>query len=247
MKLILVIIAGLVFMGGCNPIPRIPDVPEAPSEKPSDTKPSKTADEWRAQKQALLDKIDANKRENASLAQQIEAADQRAKQAEQEAQRATARTQAAWGRRIAFLCFAISVVATIVSFTPWGAILPKWAGPAGIAAGAAILVASSVWVWMAEHVIYFSIAAIVIGAAVALLAIFRGTLLLRIRNAYTKAVESATSDADELNAKADSLAAELDAGVHALGQGLRGKAVKTWADVARLREAAQDKVRVATP
>lgn len=232
-------------------VARLP-IPEVPKEEPTavanpvvvTSALPKSAEEWRSQKQALLDQIDANNRENASLAQQIDAADQRAKRAEQDAQQATARTQAAWGRRIAFLCFALSVVVTIVSFTPWGAIIPKWAGPAGIAAGGAILVASSVWVWMAEHVMYFSIAAIVIGAAVALLAIFRGTLLLRIRNAYAKAVESAASDADELNAKADSLESELDAGVHGLGQKMRGKAVKTWDDVARLREEAATRGRL---
>lgn len=208
----------------------------------------KTADEWRAQKQQLLDQIDANDRAHAQadalLREQVAASDRRAEQADRDAQQATARTQAAWGRRIAFLCFAASVLCTILSFTPWGAIIPKWAGPAGMAGGVSILIAAACWVWVADHLLPMALGVGGIGALVALIVIFKSTLLLRIRQTYSHAMENATSEADELAAKANALEAELKGGVHALGQRLRGKAVKTWEDVVKLREAAEDKTRV---
>ncbi len=205
----------------------------------------KTADDWRAEKARLLDLLDENHRANASLAQQIDAADNRANMAEKDAQQAEARTQAAWGRRIAFLCFALSVLVTILSFTPWGAILPKWAGPAGILAGIGILVAAQCWVWAFNHVLGLSIGAGCIGGVVALLALAKSGLLLRIRQTYASAIEAAHAAPTEskkleltLHAKADALAAELKGGVHALGQRLRGKPVKTKDDVIALRTAA---------
>ncbi len=244
---IVVILLILMVLWGCKgPVARLlPSIPPAPIEKPvtSTTPAPKTADEWRAQKQTLLDCIDANDRANADLRQQIGASDRRTALAEQDAQRATARTQAAWGRRIAFAIFALSTLCTILSFTPWGAILPKWVGPAGCAAATSILVAAQSWVWVADHLMLMSTIAIALGAVVAGLVLLKSSILLRIRQTYCHAMETANGEADELNAKAASLTAELDAGVHALGQRLRGKPRKTYADVIALQDAAAGKAR----
>ncbi len=113
-----------------------------------------------------------------------------------------------------------------------------------MAGGVAILIAAQCWVWVNDHLMQLALTCGFIGALVALFLLFKSSLLLRIRQTYGAAMESATSEADVLTAKANSLEAELDAGVHKLGQRLRGKAVKTWADVAKLRDQAAAKTRV---
>ncbi len=240
----------LVALYSCNPVRSAVQSVIAPpieSHKPpvSATPEPKTGDEWRAQKQSFLDQIDANDRANAVLRQQIGASDRRADIAEREAQRATVRTQATWGRRIAFLCFAASVLCTILSFTPIGKLLPMWVGPAGMSGGVAILVAAQCWVWVFNHILQLSIGAGCIGALIGLGLFFKSGILLRIRSTFAGDLEDAQKAPTlskqmelTLQAKADSLAAELKAGVHAMGQRLRGKPIKTQADVVALRTAA---------
>jgi len=175
----------------------------------------------------------------------VEQSEKRAQ--EQKAAEITAQHEheAAIGRWLAAIVFALGTAATIISFVPvWGAFIPKWAGPFGMGASIAILVAAQVWVWVANHIMTIALGTVVIGVVIALIVFHKGLLkavkLLRIRQTYHDAMETATNEADELTAKANSLEAEIKAGVHSLGQALRKKPLKTLDDVVLLRNAASD-------
>lgn len=222
-----------------QPVPTRTSAPSSSGAPASGATPApKSGDEWRAEKQRLLDLIGQRDAETAALRHQALEADRRAGEQDQEEAARELRQQAALGRKLAGLVFGLAVLLTIFSFTPWGAWVPRWAGPAGMAVGVGLLIAAQAWSGIAAHLTLLGIIALVAGAGVALLAMAKAGLLLHIRQGLTTRLESAQTDAEVLDAKADALEAELLHGVHHLGQRLRKKPPKTHADVAELRAAA---------
>lgn len=239
----LVALLALVVLGGCfdlKALKKMPTLAEAKSIPKTvepvatpDTTPPTTGDDWRAKAEQLRDERD-------QLNALIVAADQRAKAADEAAARAARLAEATWTRRIAALVLLASVLVGVLSFTPWGAIVPRWIGPAGVVASLALLAAARAWVWVADHQAVLVCVVLGGGAAAAWYALRQVSSLVGIRTAFAHQIETARGPADILHAKANALEAELSAGVHRLGQRLRGKPVKTSSDAQRLRDAAAE-------
>ncbi len=202
----------------------------------------RTSDEWRTYGEQLKNERDDALRIAHNKDNEIEIVNQRIIDREQAEIRKEHAQEAAIGRRIAAICFGISTILTILSFLPiwWAKLIPKWAGPMGVAAGVALLAASFIWIWVADHIVYLSLGAGVIGVLVVLLIFKKGITLVSIRQWYQDLSEHTTSEAEEYSLKAQALEREIQCGVHAAGQMLRGKPEKTLEDVAKLRKAADE-------
>ena len=229
----------LAMLTGCSVFNDRPLSVEAPAtEKPIESpRPVPTnGDQWRREADALRKERDALAGDLAVKDQAISTADRRADEADLAA-------QVAWGRRIAFLVFGLAVVVTVLSFTPWGKIIPWWVGPMGLAGAVGILVAARIWQAVGLNLGWI---ALVLGglAAIPLILMARRIGILgRIRAEFTGDIERA-ADLQPVEAAAVVAAAKLKAftaeqchGVHAMGQRLRGKKPKPAAHADALRRA----------
>jgi hypothetical protein len=205
---------------------------EPPTAQP--TPAPATVEDLKARESRLKDERDQLKQQLALKDQEIENNAKRVKEQEQADALAARKREATFARWIAGLCFAASVLITIISFTPYGAIIPKWAGPVGMGAGVVILVAAGIWVWVAEHLLYFYIGSGVVGALVLLFVGHKALLLVLSRQRFHDASEG-KAGADLIDLKASQIEAEIKLGVHTIGQRLRRKLPKTMADVMNMR------------